>query len=473
MNFQMRIPQLGAKGSTGAQIIEKTNVPPSPEDGNPGDLAVEFHDNGDTFLHPKKTVGGWTGTPRQLKGTPGVAGAAGYRGWSAILAPEIFNDDLVFKMVDWVGGQGTKPAVNKYLGASGLVDEPGDAVAYGLSSTAMGTAFDNSGLVGTPDTNVQTALERLFSRPAEFSDFIINGDFGIWQRGAGPFTANGYTADRWRMTFVGGAMSTSRQDFAPGTKIGSVNPRHFLRAAVSGQSTSGHLAIIHQYIEDVRSYAGETVTLLGWMKREAGAGNAVVEGVQSFGTGGSPSSIVTFTALGGAEFGAIEIGSGWAPFAISFEVPSITSKTLGSNANSYLAFNIWLSAGSNFNARTDSLGPQTITADLWGVHIRKGVVPVSAANFYTPRALGVEEILCNRYYQVLAGIAALDGEAPPAAVAANRFLLPTRMRAVPAISVGVGSGSGASFIVYDQRVLAQQATNTLEAQATVTLDAEL
>ena len=50
---------------------------------------------------------------------------------------------------------------------------------------------------------------------------IINGDFGVWQRGTSfDFSSvSGYTADRWGLTWnVSGATRTiSQQAFTPGT----------------------------------------------------------------------------------------------------------------------------------------------------------------------------------------------------------------------------------------------------------------
>lgn len=59
-------------------------------------------------------------------GADGNDGADGSDGWSPILAAAADSDRRVFQVVDWVGGEGTKPATGKYLGPSGLVDAVGD-----------------------------------------------------------------------------------------------------------------------------------------------------------------------------------------------------------------------------------------------------------------------------------------------------------------------------------------------------------
>lgn len=55
-------------------------------------------------------------------------GDGGDDGWSPELAVENDSARRVLKIVDWQGGSGSEPAVDKYIGASGLVDAIGDGV---------------------------------------------------------------------------------------------------------------------------------------------------------------------------------------------------------------------------------------------------------------------------------------------------------------------------------------------------------
>jgi hypothetical protein len=82
-------------------------------------------------------------------------------------------------------------------------------------------------------------------------------------------------------------------------------------------------------------------------------------------------------------------------------VPSITGKTLGTAGNDGFVVNFWTSAGSEFNARTNSLGLQTIGVDLWGVHIKVGTHTTAATALYKQPELGPELARCQRYYEVL------------------------------------------------------------------------
>jgi hypothetical protein len=222
---------------------------------------------------------------------------------------------------------------------------------------------------------------------------IINGAFDFWQRGTSS-TANGYLPDRWYSEFSGGSFSQSRQAFTLGDTFGNNNPTYFFRQSVSGQSTAGHYAVTVQPIEGVRNYAGQTITVLGWMRRSSGSGNVAVQCTQDFGTGGSPSSRVFVSPQ------TVTLTGSWAAFALTFSIPSITGKTLGTNGNDYLQLAFWTSAGSDFNARTNSLGLQTIGVDLWGIHIKVGTHTTAATDLYKQPELGPELERCRRYFRL-------------------------------------------------------------------------
>ena len=220
---------------------------------------------------------------------------------------------------------------------------------------------------------------------------IINGAMDFWQRGTSS-TSGGYLADRWSNNLNGGTVTTSRQAFTVGDTLGTNNPTFFFRQTVSGQSTSAHFATTGHPIEGVRSYAGQTITILGWARRSSGSGNAAVDLVQYFGTGGSPSSSVLVAGQ------TLTLTSSFAPFALTFNVPSIAGKALGTNNNDFLNLVFWSSAGSDYNARTNSLGLQTIGVDLWGIHIRLGSQTVDAVQYYRQPELGPELARCQRYF---------------------------------------------------------------------------
>ena len=224
---------------------------------------------------------------------------------------------------------------------------------------------------------------------------IINGAFDFWQRGTSSTSAGYVAADRWQNSGFGGTVTQSRQAFALGDTVGSNSPTYFLRQTVSGQSATNHVAAIAQVVEGVRSYAGQTITILGWARRSSGSGNMAVEASQAFGTGGSPSAEVLIAPQ------TVTLTGSFAPFALTFTMPSISGKTLGTNNNNGVAINFFTSAGSDYNARTNSLGLQTIGVDLWGIHIKQGTHTTSAVDLYRQPELGPELARCQRYYETV------------------------------------------------------------------------
>ena len=287
---------------------------------------------------------------------------------------------------------------------------------------------------------------------------IINGAFDFWQRGTS-FTSSGYGADRWSQAIDGGTVTQSRQAFALGDTFGNNNPTFFYRQTVSGQSTSAQYAIISHAVESVRSYAGQTITLLGWARRSSGSGNMAVEGGQVFGSGGSPSSTVLLSPQ------TVTLTSSWAAFAVTIAVPSISGKTLGTNNNDYFRVSFWTSAGSTYNARTNSLGIQTIGVDLWGVHIKVGTHTTAATDLYKQPELGPELQRCQRYYEtgvsgqfynftagtVTAGVSTFFAATKRAApsVASSGLVVETAstsgFRAYAVITTGTWLGSGTTY----------------------------
>jgi hypothetical protein len=262
-----------------------------------------------------------------------------------------------------------------------------------ISGDAIATQAEAE--AGTNNTKLMTPLRAAQSVSRFVPDVenrIINGAFDFWQRGTS-FTANAYGADRWINANSGGTVTMSRQSFTLGDTLGSNSPTFFLRQSASGQTLASHFALIRQRIEGVRSYAGQTITVLGWARRSSGSGNMVVEMEQNFGTGGSPSADVRVSPV------TITLTDSWAPFAVTFTVSSITGKTLGSNGNDHLAIAFWTSGGSDYNARTNSLGLQTIGVDLWGIHIKVGTHTAAATDRYRQPELGPELARCYRYYQ--------------------------------------------------------------------------
>jgi hypothetical protein len=217
---------------------------------------------------------------------------------------------------------------------------------------------------------------------------IINGDFSINQRG---FTSNTtsttYNFDRWLAANSGGTVTVTPQTFTAGTApVTGYESVNFLRIDTTGQTLANSFANISQRMESVRTFANQTVTVSFWAKAATGTPKISMEFGQNFGSGGS-STVNTYA-------GQATISTSWARYSASVAIPSISGKTLG--ANNFFAIALWTSAGSDFNARLNTLGLQNNTIDFWGVQVEYGS---KATPFQTATGTIQGELAaCQRYY---------------------------------------------------------------------------
>jgi hypothetical protein len=217
---------------------------------------------------------------------------------------------------------------------------------------------------------------------------IINGDFNVNQRAFTSTTVDStYTFDRWITNYNGGTSTLSAQTFTPGSApVAGYESTNFIQLASTGQSGTSDRTSFRQRIEGVRTFANQTVTISFWAKASSGTPPVAVSLQQLFGSGGS-------TAVNTA-MGKLTTSTSWQRYSLTVAVPSISGKTIGSG--NYLGVDFWISAGSDFDARTTTLGLQTSTIDFWGVQLEAGSV---ATAFQTATGTIQGELAaCQRYY---------------------------------------------------------------------------
>ncbi|NTG48958.1 hypothetical protein G6M04_16395 [Agrobacterium rhizogenes] len=228
---------------------------------------------------------------------------------------------------------------------------------------------------------------------SDFRNKIINGNFDIWQRGTA-FTTNAYSADRWISGNTGTTKTTSRQSHALGQNTIPGNPEFFIRNVVSSVAGSGNNAYYEQRIEGVETLSGTTATVTWYAKADA-ARPMSMDIMQYFGSGGSPSAAIA--AIGATK---VTLSTGWQKFTAVVSIPSISGKTLGTDGLDRLSLRFWFDAGSSFDATTVSLGQQSGTFDISRVSIVQG--DASGENdAFSPRHVGTELALCQRYYEIV------------------------------------------------------------------------
>jgi len=283
---------------------------------------------------------------------------------------------------------------------------------------------------------------------------IINGDFGVWQRGTSFSNPKGvYLADRFQFNYDGtGTLTASQQTFTPGTApVSGYEGQFYLRLAQTVAGTGGNFSVLQQPIEDVRTFAGQTVTVSFWAKADAARALTVILR-QDFGSGGS--SNVDTSGSG------VTTSTSWVRYSNTITLPSISGKTIGtSNA---LRLQIALPVNT----------AQTI--ELWGVQVEAGS---TATAFQTATgSIQGELAACQRYYlrPQLTGAYAFyaTGAARSTTVADFCYTLPVSMRVVPtavdyANAAIIANGVGATALTNLTIDSPSCSANTVALQATV------
>lgn len=258
---------------------------------------------------------------------------------------------------------------------------------------------------------------------AGFRNKVINGDFDIWQRGPSRVTsgsgAGSMAADRWRHSgnFTGTSITWSQNTFSHGQSDVPGNPRHFFR--VERTLTAANPASLQHRIENVRTLAGLRATLTFYAKGTGGK-QIALSLRQAFGTGGAPTAeTIVFQQT-------VALNATWTKYRYVIDVPSIAGKSVGSDLNDFIAID-WEMAAAQGN----------MVFDIAHVSLVEGDASAEADPF-SPRQIGQELALCQRYFQTLNNNISGGGYKYAAAGAshmeAGGGLLPVRMRSAPTIN---------------------------------------
>ena len=337
-----------------------------------------------------------------------------------------------------------------------IVDAKGDILTATAADTPAVISVGSNGDTLLADSSATTGL-RWQPTFAAGKNKIINGDFGIWQRGTSfSISADSYTSDRWISQVNGnGTRTVSQQTFTAGTApVAGYEGTYFLRMACSSSGTATYFNI-KQKIEDVRTFAGQTVTVSFWAKASASLTTGFIGLTQDFGSGGSGA---VDTAFSNPTF-----TTSWARYTFTATVPSVSGKTIGTGSN--LAFAI-------------SFGSGTFTSfDVWGVQIEAGSV---ATAFQTATGtLAGELAACQRYYvRLTAGSDNYNPITPiGGAVSTTSITLtlqpPVTLRAAASsieyanMSVYGGASGGFGFLSVSSLTLTRSTGGMLELTATV------
>jgi hypothetical protein len=334
------------------------------------------------------------------------------------------------------GNVGSDYLIIRWSDAGGYLDTPFQITR----STGLVTIADGLTVNGTLGG---AAFVALASAAADNGgrNLIHNGLFRVWQRGTGTFTANGYTADRWIETSYFSAVTTAQATLADAdrTAIGDESAIYAAQLVVTATAGATYYANVSQRIEGVRYLSGKTVTVSFWACATSGTPQIGIELQQNFGSGGSPSAVVT--NIGSVATAALS--TTWTRYSLAIAVPSAAGKTFGTAGTDYTGLYFWLTAGASVSAEAGGIGSQSGTIRLWGVQMEVA----AAASALEKPALNQELSNCQRFYN---GALQCGGFGYGAAGGQAGFSVtyPTTMRAVPTVAMpgaGYSNGSGVSF----------------------------
>ena len=257
-------------------------------------------------------------------------------------------------------------------------------------------------------------------------NLVHNPLFNVAQRGRGPWSANGYTLDRWLLNYNldGVNQICAAAGDADRSAIGDEAAIWAIQTGFTGNAGASAYSYIEHRIEGVRRLAGKTVTVSFWAD-SAPTLKLGVNMFQVFGSGGSPSSAVTVQATGQA----VTVNATWQRFIATFTIPSAAGKTFGTNGDDYTILRFYFSSGATGNAAAGNIGVQTGTVNLWGVQLEVGSVatPLEKPD---PR---YDLANCRRFYQ-RGFISIVNYAAAAGAVTAYFQPFPAVFRIVPTIT---------------------------------------
>ena len=215
--------------------------------------------------------------------------------------------------------------------------------------------------------------------------------FNVQQRGSGPFTANGNNIDRWFTAASGGTFQVNAASLTDGNRA-SIGDESAIFAHYNnftgGSGATNYLYTI-QSIEGVARLSNTTVTLSFWATVGSGSLKLGASLDQYFGSGGSPSP----QSNGNGQ--AVTLTTTPTRYVLTFNLPSIAGKTLGTNGGDCTNLNFWYSSGANNAARAGNIGVQAGIIWYWGVQLEIG----SQATPLEKPDRATELANCQRFYQ--------------------------------------------------------------------------
>lgn len=227
-------------------------------------------------------------------------------------------------------------------------------------------------------TDLQTAVETAATQ--KVNQYLINGNFDVWQRGTS-FTANSiYTADRWKVGYSAGTIVTTRDTDVPDTL--STYSHKIVQTSLPAAGIVERKYRMEGI--DASKLAGKTVTLSLWHKESVTAGTTVPDIRLNY-----ASAADNFATVGAvfASPSSITASAGWTKHTYTVTLPA-TSATGGYAIGNGLEIVI---------RHTQSGATGTLTSRIAQVQMCDGPVAIP----FQPKSYKEEERDCMRYYAMI------------------------------------------------------------------------
>ena len=247
------------------------------------------------------------------------------------------------------------------------------------------------------DTVVYDQIEYTWGR-----NVVHNPVMTLNYRGSQRFTSpvSEFVVDRWRIeksvapTSTPPAVTLAQLEYlTPQTGLPVWVP-NAAQILVSGTTTGvTEYARMSQQIEDVTRLAGQTCKVSFYARATSGTPKIGVSIDQVYGSGGIPSGEDTGTGT------AVTISTTWTRYTVTLTPATFVGKTIGTDGLNFSRLNFWLTAGTNLNTRSGSIGRQDgFTFQITGVQVETDYVTELER-----RPMAVEEALCGRYFETTVG----------------------------------------------------------------------
>jgi hypothetical protein len=157
-------------------------------------------------------------------------------------------------------------------------------------------------------------------------NLLHNPLFRVQQRGAGPFTTQGYTCDRWLIGYGtgGGTRSIGFATMSDPARVQINDEEGDQRCnyTFSGGSAAGDFDVFIQRIEGVRRTANKTLIVSFFANTTVPGIKMGIGGSQIFGTGGSAAVSIPVPQV-------VTLSGSWQRYTVALAIPSAAGKTMG------------------------------------------------------------------------------------------------------------------------------------------------